>query len=179
MATLCLTPFGVVFEQLQILAIETARRPNIEGELADLPNGTDARQRKEEAEVIGKILEGARNGVTTGQVFGLEVGAVRSKDEFRLSFGRGRAGLQRLQGLRNLAARAGDDVDVAGLKHTAEIGLVRGTRAQALDRRLFVPKGFEEGVREARGIERLLREVGYGLLNLNCVQVFALCAVNL
>ena len=65
------------------------------------------------------------------------------------------------------------DVDVVGLQDAAEVGLVRRARAQPLDRRLLVAEGFKEGERELRGVERLLREVGDGLFDLDGVQLFA------
>ena len=81
--------------------------------------------------------------------------------------------LERLERLRHLPCVAGQDVDVVGLENAAEVGLVRRPRAKALDRRLLVAEGFKEGIREARGVERLLRKVGNGLFDLNGVQLFA------
>ena len=64
-------------------------------------------------------------------------------------------------------------MDVVGLKNAAEVGLVRRTRAQPLDRRLLVAEGFEEGVREVLGVKRLLRQLRNGLFYLNGVQLTA------
>ena len=96
-----------------------------EGVLADLADGADARQRQEVAEVIREVLERAGSSLTAGQVFGLEVRAVGSKDEFRLGLGRRRTGLEGGQRLRHLPDIALQGVDVAGLENAAQIGLVR------------------------------------------------------
>ena len=65
---------------------------------------------------------------------------------------------------------ADGDVDVVGLKDAAEVGLVRCACAQALDRRLLVAEGFQEGKRKLQPLERLLRQVGDGLFDLDGVQ---------
>ncbi len=92
-----LAPFGVVLQQFDVQAIEAAGGPDVEGVFADLPDGGDAGQRQEEAEVVGKVRVGAGDGLAAGQVFGLEVRTVRGQDESRLGLGRGRAGLQSLE----------------------------------------------------------------------------------
>jgi hypothetical protein len=74
------------------------------------------------------------------------------------------------QRLRDLSCVAGQDVDVAGLENAAEVGLVRRPRAQALDGRLLVAKGFKEGIGELCGVKGLLRKVGDGLFDLYGVQ---------
>ncbi len=163
--TLRRAPFRVVLQQFDVQAIQAAGGPDVEGVLADLADGADARQRQEEAEVIGKVFEGAGDCLAAGQVFGLEVRAVRSKDELRLGLGRRRAGLEGGQRLRDPPCVAGQDVDVAGLENTAKIGLVRRSRAQAFDGGRLVAKGFEEGVGELCGVKGPLRKVGDGLFD--------------
>ena len=68
---------------------------------------------------------------------------------------------------------AGGDVDVVGLENAAKVRLVRGPRAQPLDRRLLVAEGFEEGIREIRRVKRLIRQLRNGFFYFNCVQLFA------
>jgi hypothetical protein len=65
-------------------------------------------------------------------------------------------------------------MNVVSLENAAKVGLVRGTRAQPLDRRLLVAEGFKEGIREVSSIERLIRQLRNGFLNFNGVQLFAL-----
>ena len=137
----------------------------------NLPDSRDARQRQEESEVIGEVLEGTDDGVAACQVFRLEVRAVGREDELRLGLGGGWAVLERLERLRDLPGSAGQDVDVVGLEDAAEVGLVRRPGAKALDRRLLVAKGFKEDVGELCGVEGLLRKVGDGLFNFYCVHV--------
>ena len=139
-AALGRAPIGVVLQKFDVEAVEAAGRPDVEGVLADLPDGGDAGQRQEEAEVVGEVLVGAGDGLAAGQVFGLEVRAVGGEDELRLGLGGGGAVLQRLERLRDLPGVAGQDVDVVGLENAAEVGLVRRARAQALDRRSLLPK---------------------------------------
>ena len=61
----------------------------------DLPDGGDAGQRQEEAEMVGKVLVGAGDGFAAGQILGLEVHAVGRQDELRLGLGGRGAVLQR------------------------------------------------------------------------------------
>ena len=165
MAALRCAPGRVVFQQFNVQPVQPTGGPDVESVFTDLADGADARQRQEEAEVIGKVLEGAGDGLAAGQVFGLEVRAVRSKDELRLGLGRRRAGLESGQRLRHPPSVAGQNVDVAGLENTAEVGFVRRPRTQALDCRRLVAKGFKEGVGELCTVEGLLREVGDGLFD--------------
>ena len=60
-------------------------------------------------------------------------------------------------------------MDVVGLQDTAEIGLVGRAAAQALEGRFLVAEGLQKRERELPGVERLLGERRYGLLNLNGV----------
>ena len=103
-------------------AIEATGRPDVEGVLADLPDGADARQRQEKSEVVREILEIAGDGLAAGQVFGLEVRAVHGENELRL--GRGGAGLHGFEGVRDLAAPAGGNVDDVRLQDAAKVRLV-------------------------------------------------------
>ena len=165
MAALRRAPFRVVFQQFDVQAVESAGGSDVESVFADLADGADARQRQEEAEVVGKVLEGTGDGLAAGQVLGLEVHAIGGEDELRLGLGRRRAGLESGQRLGHPPCVAGQDVDVAGLENTAEVGLVRRPRAQALDGRRLVAKGFKEGVGELCGVKGLLRKVCDGLFD--------------
>lgn len=88
---------------------------------------------------------------------------------FALALCRRWAGLESGQRLRHPPSVAGQNVDVAGLEHAAEVGLVRRPRAQALDGRRLVAEGFEEGTGKLGGVKGLLREVGDGLLDFDGV----------
>jgi hypothetical protein len=93
------------------------------------------------------------------QVFGLEVRAVGGEDELRLGLGRRRLALRAASVCVTRPASQCQDVDVAGLENTAEVGLVRRPGAQALEGRRLVAKGLKEGVGELCGVKRPLREV--------------------
>ena len=99
------SPFGVVFQKLDIEPVQAAGGPDVEGAFADLLDGRDPGERQEEAEVVREIWIGAGDRLAARQVFGLEVVAVGREDEFRLRPGGRRAGLQRREGLRDLAGR--------------------------------------------------------------------------
>ncbi len=169
MAALRRAPFRVVFQQFDVQPVQAAGGPDVEGVFADLADGANARQRQEEAEVVGKVLEGTGDGLAAVQVFGLEVRAIGGEDELRLGLGRRRADLEGGQRLRDPPCVAGQDVDVAGLENTAEVGLVRRPRTQALDGRRLVAKGLKEGIGELCGVKGLLRKVCDGLFDLYCV----------
>ena len=122
----------------------------------------------------GKVLVGAGDRFAARQVLGLEVYSVGRQDEFRLRLGGRRAGLQRGERLRDLARRADGDVDVVGLKNAAQVGLVRGARAQPLDRRLLVAEGFKEGdTGNSPASNGCSAKCGNGFFDFNGVQLFA------
>ena len=102
-AALGRAPVGVVLQQLDIEPVQAAGGPDVEGVLADLLDGGDAGQRQEEAEMVGKVLVGAGDGLAARQVLGLEIHAVGRQDELRLRFGGRGARLQRRQRLRDLS----------------------------------------------------------------------------
>ena len=114
MAALGGSPFGVVFQKLDIEPVQAAGGPDVERAFADLLDGGDPGQRQEKAEVVREIVIGAGRRLAGRQVLGLEVCAVGRKDESRL--GLRRACLQRGEGLRDLAGRTDGDVDVVRLK---------------------------------------------------------------
>lgn len=169
-AALGRAPIGVVAQELDVEAIEAAGRSDVEGVFADLLNGRNARERQEETEVVGEVFERAGNCLAARQVLGLEVRAVGREDEPRLGLGRGGAVLQRPERLRHLACAGGQNVDVVALEDAAKVGLVGRPRAKALERRLLVPEGFQEGEGERRDVKGSLGEIRDGLLDLNGVQ---------
>ena len=71
-------PFGVVLQKLDVEPVQAAGRPDVEGVFGDLPDGGDASQRQEEAEMVGEVLVGAGDGLAARQVLGLEVRRRRS-----------------------------------------------------------------------------------------------------
>lgn len=119
--------------------------------------------------MVGEIGVAAGDGLAGGDVLGLEVDAVSGEDELRLGAGGGRAFAQGGEGCRDFARDAGRKVDVVGLQDAADVGLVRCAGAQALDCRLLVSEGHEEGIGELCRIKGLLGEFGNGLFNLNGV----------
>jgi hypothetical protein len=60
--------------------------------------------------------------------------------------------------LRDLSHAACGDVNVVGLEDTAEIGFVRCTCAQSLDRRLFVAEASRKALGKVLSLERLIRQ---------------------
>ena len=68
-------------------------------------------------------------------------------------------------------------MDVVGLEDAADIGLVRGARAQPFERRLLIAEGRKERIRELDGIERLLGKLRDRLFNLygihGCIAILA------
>ena len=62
-------PIGIFLQQLDVEAVEAARRLDVEGILPDLPDRRDARQRQEKAEVIMKV------GVIAGDGFAIDRGS--------------------------------------------------------------------------------------------------------
>jgi hypothetical protein len=160
-------PFGIVPQQLDIEPVQPAGGPDVEGVFGDLPDGGDARQRQEKAEMVREVGIGAGDRRRIGnKVLGFEPLPIRRQDELRLGPGRRRTGLQRGEGLRDLARRANGDMDVVGLKDATQVGPVRLALAQPLERRFLVPEGLQEGEGKLASVERPLRERRYGLFNL-------------
>jgi hypothetical protein len=60
-------------------------------------------------------------------------------------------------------------VDVIALEEAADIGLVGRACTQPLDRGFFIPEGEQEGEGELGRVERLARQLRYGLLDLDSV----------
>ena len=158
MAALDGSPLGVVLQQFDIEAVETARRPDVEGAFADLPDGGDAGERQEEAEMVRELGMGAGDGLAARQVLGLERLSVGRQNELRFGPGRRRAGPQRGEGRGDLAGGGDGDMDVVRLKDTTQVGPVRLALAQAPEGRLLVAEGLQEGERELAGVERPLGE---------------------
>jgi hypothetical protein len=89
------SPFGVVFQQLDIKSVQPARGPYVEGAFAELFDGRDPGQRQEETEAIREIPIGAGDGFAGLQILRLKVSPVGCEDESRPCPDCGRAGLQR------------------------------------------------------------------------------------
>jgi len=123
--------------------------------------------------VVREVVVGAGDGFAAGQVLSLEARAVCRQDEFSLRFGGRGAFPEGREGFRDLSGATGSDVDITSLKNSAKIRLVGGPRPQPLDRCLLVAKSFQEGIREVRGIKRLIRQLRNGFFYFNCVQLLA------
>ena len=66
-AALGRAPIGVVLQKFDIEPVQPAGRPDVEGVLTDLLDGGDASQRQEEAEMVGKILVSAGDGLAVAK----------------------------------------------------------------------------------------------------------------
>ena len=109
--------------------------------------------------MVREVGISAGDRLAARQVLGLECLPIRRQDEFRLRPGRRRAGPQRGQGLDDLLAAGGDgDMDVVGLKDATQVRPVRLALPQALEGRLLVAEGLQEGEWELPSAERLLGE---------------------
>jgi hypothetical protein len=75
---------------------------------------------------------------------------------------------------QSVSCAACGDVNIVGLKNAANVGPVRGSGAQPLDRRFLVAESFEKGKRKILGVKRLLRQFRNGLFYLNRVQLRSL-----
>lgn len=115
--------------------------------------------------MIREVGIGTGDGFAVDEVLGLEVCTVGSEDELRLGLGRCRTSLKRRKRWRDLPCVAGQDVDVAGLEHAAEIGLVGRATSQALEGCSLIAEGFQEGIWELSSVEGLFREVGDSLFD--------------
>ena len=123
-----------------------------------LGNGGDARQRQEEAELLGKFEIGAGEDIPARQILRLEHVAIGGEDELGLGLRGGGAVAKGGEGLRDLARRGCSDVDVVTLKNAAQIGLVGVARPQPLDLGRLAPKRLQKGVGEFCRVKRLLRQ---------------------
>ena len=114
-------------------------------------------------------------GITAGdrlaacEFLRLQSVSIRRQHEFRLRLGRRRARLQCGKRACDLARSGDGDVDIVRLQDAAEVGLVRLALAQALERRLLVPEGLQEGEGKFLRVERLLGEGGYSLFDFDGV----------
>ena len=119
--------------------------------------------------MIREVGVGAGDGVASGGILGLKIGAVSGEDELRLGLGGGGAGFEAYKGLGHLPFGAGLEVDVVRLKNAIKVGFVRRSCAQAFDGSVLIPESQEEGIGELVSIERLLGQDGDGLFNFNSV----------
>lgn len=148
-------PVGVVFEKLDVEAIQADGRPDIDGVLADLANRADAREGEEEAKVIGEFFVRASDGLSAREIFGLKNDAVCREDEARLRGHCRRAHAKRRERFGDSPRLCDEDMDMVPLKDAAEIGAVRRARAETLDGRGLIAKGLKEGVGELGRVKRL------------------------
>ena len=174
MAAIRRAPIGIVLQQFYVQAVQAARRLDVEGAFSDLLDGADACERKEKAEMVGKVGIVTDDDLAAIQVFSLKVLSIGGEDEFCTGFRRRRASLERRKGLRDRAVFSDLEVDVVGLKNPANIQFVGRAGPQALDRRGLVAERLQEREGELFHVERLLGKLGYGFFDLNGVQLAAL-----
>ena len=163
------TPARVVLLQLHIQPVEPPGRPDVEGALANLPDGRDPGERQEEAEVFSETGMGAHHDVAALHVLGVEVSTVGRQDELRLAAGRLRALSQIGQRRSGLALLRNLYVDVVPLENAADIGSIRRAGAEAPDGRWLVAERLQEAIGKPVRIERFPRKGRDGLFNLNGV----------
>jgi hypothetical protein len=70
------SPFGVVFQKLDIEPVQAACRPDVERTFADLFDGGDSGQRQKEAKVVREVPIGTGDRLAGLQVLGLEIRSV-------------------------------------------------------------------------------------------------------
>ncbi len=163
-------PILVILEQLDVEAVEPAGGFDVKRVLADLPDGSNAGQREEEAEVVGEVWVSAGDCFAIDDVFGLEGFPVRGEDEFSLLLGGGGTLPQRGKSRGHLAFTADLEVNIVPLQNTArQIGLVRSPAAQPLNRCFLVSERFEKRERKFFSYERSASEVRHCLFNFNGV----------
>ena len=158
-------PLGVGVEQLYIQAVEPRGGADIEGAVADLFDGGNARQREKKAEMVGKIGIGAGNVFACGEVFGFDLAAVGGEHKLGFGAGGGGAGFERLQGGGGAAFCGGEDVDIFGLQYAATVGFIGFAAFEAFDGGGFVAEGFEKLVGKFGGCKRLCEKFGDGLFD--------------
>ena len=125
-AALGRAPVGVVLQQLDVEPVQPAGGPDVERVLADLPDGGDARQRQEEAEVVREIGVGAGDGLAARRGPRPRTSSP-SVARMNLALACAVAGLAcSAASVSATSPGAADrDVDVVALEHAAEVGLVR------------------------------------------------------
>lgn len=160
-------------QKLDIEPVQAAGCSYVERILGDLLNGRDAGERQENTEMVGKILVSACDGFAARQILGLERLTVCRQDELRFRSRRCGALPQRRQRYRDVSAGACGEVNVVGLKNTADIGFVGGPSPEPLDRRLLVAESFEEGIRKVRAVKGLIRQLRNRFFYFNGVQLSA------
>src|SRR6476620_11199234 len=138
-------PLGIVLQKLDIKPVQAAGGPDVERAFADLFNRRDASERKEKTEMIREVPISAGGRLTARKVLGLESVSIGRQNELGLGSGGRWADLKRGERLRDLAGAYDGDMDVVGLKNSANVGLVRLSFAKALEGRLLVAEGLEEG----------------------------------
>jgi hypothetical protein len=95
-----LSPFGIVFQKLDIDSVQAARGPNVKRAFADLFDSCDPGERQKEAEVVREAFIGTGDGLADREVLGLEVYPVSCQDEPGLRLDRSRTCLQRSKSFR-------------------------------------------------------------------------------
>lgn len=148
-------PSWVVLEQLHIEPVQAAGGPNVKRVLADLLDRGNACQWQEKAKVVGELRVVTGDRLTAFQLFSLQRFTIGGEYVLGLGPRSSRAGFERRQRLSDLAGLTHRQMDIAGLQHAAQIGLVGCSRTQALEGGLLVTKGLQEGIRELDPIKGL------------------------
>ena len=84
-------PLGVFLQQFDVELVQPAGGADVEGVFVDPLDGGDARQREEEPEAVGKLVEIAGERLAVVEAFGLDRLAVGGEDEPGLVLGGGGA----------------------------------------------------------------------------------------
>src|SRR5690554_4518483 len=115
MALLTSAPVRIVFQQLNIQAVQATGGPYIKGAVTQLLNGRNAGQRQEETEVVRELLVFAGNRFTRLQILSLKISAVGRKDKPRLSPGSRGAFPELTQLMSDVSGIGHRNVDIVGL----------------------------------------------------------------
>lgn len=117
MAALGGGPVRIFTQQFDVEFVQPPGGAHVDGVVRDLLDGGNARQRQEEAKVVGEVFVSAGDSFAAGQLFGFQHLPIGGEDEFGLCLGGGRAGAQGLERVAHLARFTHCEVDVVVLKH--------------------------------------------------------------
>lgn len=161
LTALCLVPFGVILQQLDVEAIEATRSLNIKRVFTDLLDCCDACQRQEKTEVVMKVGVCAGDRLAIGKVFCLKAFAVGGEDELGLVPSRRRA-IAQGQRRRHLAFGTNLQVDIVALEYAVrEVDLFVELLPSLLSRSIVVfllPKASRKAKGKALESKALRRD---------------------
>lgn len=90
-APVVLGPRRVLAQQLDVKLVQPPRGAHVDGVVLDLLDRGDARQRQQEAEVVGEVFKGACDGLAAGQLLSFQRLPIGGQHELGLALGGGSA----------------------------------------------------------------------------------------